>query len=110
MLEKADHLPLPTEVLDQHIAILGKTGSGKSNAAKVIVEWLLDRGERVCILDPTNTWWGMRLSARAAMRRRIPSRSSAAIAPTWLSEQRTGPRWPRRSERRTRRRSLPRGR
>jgi uncharacterized protein len=63
MLEKTDHLPLPTEVLDQHIAMLGKTGSGKSNAAKVIVEYLLDRGERVCILDPTNTWWGMRLSA-----------------------------------------------
>jgi DNA helicase HerA-like ATPase len=40
---------------------LGKTGSGKSNAAKVIVEEQLIAGERVCIIDPTGAWWGLRL-------------------------------------------------
>jgi hypothetical protein len=53
--------PIPDEALRQHIAILGKTGSGKSNAAKTAVEILLARGERVCAIDPTGTWWGLRL-------------------------------------------------
>jgi hypothetical protein len=58
-----DTLPVPPAVLEKHVAVLGKTGSGKSNTAKVFVEHLLDRGERVCIIDPANAWWGMRLSA-----------------------------------------------
>lgn len=54
--------PIPNEALENHIAILGKTGSGKSNAAKVIAERLLHAGKRVCAIDPTGTWWGLRLS------------------------------------------------
>lgn len=49
--------PIPPEALAHHLAFLGKTGSGKSNAAKVIVEESLDAGERVCVLDPTGAWW-----------------------------------------------------
>lgn len=45
-----------------HTAYLGKTGSGKSNASKVIVEAQLADGERVCIVDPTGAWWGLRLN------------------------------------------------
>lgn len=48
--------------VDNHIGILGKTGSGKSNLAKVITESLLDEGQRVCAIDPTGTWWGLRLT------------------------------------------------
>ncbi len=55
--------PIPAAALDKHIAILGKTGSGKSNLAKTIAEDLLARGERVCVIDPTGTWWGLRLMA-----------------------------------------------
>jgi hypothetical protein len=55
--------PIPAEALAYHIAILGKTGSGKSNAAKVVAEDLMSRGERVCAIDPTGTWWGLRLDA-----------------------------------------------
>lgn len=52
---------IPAAALDSHIGILGKTGSGKSNLAKVIAELQMQRGERVCIVDPTGTWWGLRL-------------------------------------------------
>lgn len=55
--------PIPAEVLAHHIAILGKTGSGKTNSAKVIVEQSLDAGERVCVIDPTGSWYGLRLKA-----------------------------------------------
>lgn len=55
--------PIPEAALDLHGAILGMTGSGKSNAAKGIAEDLMSRGERVCVIDPTGTWWGLRMSA-----------------------------------------------
>jgi uncharacterized protein len=56
-------LHIPAAALDQHIAILGKTGSGKTFAAKGIVEDLLDHKRQVCVLDPTAAWWGLRLGA-----------------------------------------------
>ncbi|MGE4043359.1 MAG: ATP-binding protein [Acetobacteraceae bacterium] len=55
---------LPNAALAQHIAILGKTGSGKTYTAKGIAERLLRDGARVCIIDPTSTWWGMRSNAK----------------------------------------------
>src|SRR5262245_10165683 len=55
---------IPAAALERHIAILGGTGSGKTSAAKVaIVEPALSAGERVCIIDPTSAWWGLRLNA-----------------------------------------------
>lgn len=54
---------IPSEALNQHIAILGKTGSGKSYAAKGVVEGLLDSKRQVCVLDPTGAWWGLRRAA-----------------------------------------------
>lgn len=53
----------PKKTLTQHIAVLGKTGSGKSYAVRGIVEGLLDEGARVCIIDPTGAWHGLRSSA-----------------------------------------------
>ncbi|MCW5777337.1 MAG: DUF853 family protein [Phycisphaeraceae bacterium] len=50
-------------VLTQHLAIVGKTGSGKTYTAKGLVEGLLEAGRRVCVLDPTGAWWGLRSSA-----------------------------------------------
>lgn len=55
--------PIPEAALAQHIAILGKTGSGKTYTAKGAVENLLGAGARVCIIDPTGAWHGLRSSA-----------------------------------------------
>jgi hypothetical protein len=49
--------------LSQHIAIVGKTGSGKTYTAKGLVETMLGNGRRVCILDPTGVWWGLKSTA-----------------------------------------------
>jgi hypothetical protein len=54
---------IPAKALEQHIAILGKTGSGKTYAAKGVVERILSDGGRVCIIDPTGAWHGLRSSA-----------------------------------------------
>jgi len=55
---------LPEQALHQHIAVLGKTGSGKTFATKVaIVEPMLATGRRVGIVDPTSAWWGLRSSS-----------------------------------------------
>ncbi|MFN0133443.1 MAG: helicase HerA domain-containing protein [Phycisphaerales bacterium] len=54
---------IPIEALLQHIAVLGKTGSGKTFASKGIVEGLLDDQRQVCVIDPTSAWWGLRSSA-----------------------------------------------
>jgi hypothetical protein len=56
--------PIPPTVLEKHLAIVGKTGSGKTNTAKLAVEQAFDAGARVCILDPIKSdWWGITSSA-----------------------------------------------
>jgi len=57
---------LPTDALDDRIAIVGTAGSGKTYAAKGFVERLLDIGARVAIVDPLGVWWGLRASADGA--------------------------------------------
>lgn len=52
--------PIPLAALEQHIGIIGRTGSGKSYTARGVVERLLDAGRRVCVIDPTGAWWGLR--------------------------------------------------
>ena len=51
------------QIFDQHVGFVGKTGSGKTYAAKGYVEHLLDARRNVCIVDPTGAWWGLRSSA-----------------------------------------------
>lgn len=56
--------PIPTAVLAQHIAIIGKTGSGKTSTGKLLVEQVVPEGARVCILDPIKSdWWGLTSSS-----------------------------------------------
>lgn len=56
------HPVVPAEALQQHVAIVGRTGSGKTYAAKGMVECLLDAGRRCLIWDPTSAWHGLRSS------------------------------------------------
>lgn len=56
----------PAAALAQHIALLGKTGSGKTSTGKGLVEQIVasDPLARVCILDPIKSdWWGLTSSA-----------------------------------------------
>lgn len=58
------NFPIPDTALTQHVAVLGKTGSGKTSTAKIIVEHVVAAGARVCVLDPLKSdWWGLTSSA-----------------------------------------------
>jgi uncharacterized protein len=50
---------LPPDLAAQHLAIVGRTGSGKTYAAKGLVETLMDQQRRVIVLDPTGAWHGL---------------------------------------------------
>lgn len=53
-------------VVERHLVVLGKTGSGKTYAAKGIVERLIRHRRRVCIIDPTGVWWGLKATPEGA--------------------------------------------
>lgn len=59
---KTEH-PVPLEALNLHAVILGNSGSGKSYAARGMVETLHAAGRRQIIIDPTGVWWGIQSSA-----------------------------------------------
>lgn len=54
---------IPAAALNQHIALLGKTRSGKSSVMRRITEGLLDEHLPACIIDPKGDWWGLKSSA-----------------------------------------------
>jgi hypothetical protein len=55
--------PIPTAALDDRLAFIGTSGSGKTFAAKGRVEVLLAKKHRVVIVDPLDVWFGLRLTA-----------------------------------------------
>jgi hypothetical protein len=56
--------PLPdAAILDDRLAIVGTTGSGKSYMASSAIERVLAAGHRAIIIDPLGVWWGLRLQA-----------------------------------------------
>lgn len=59
-LKIARGFDLPLDLVTRKTAILAKSGAGKSNTAKVIVEGVLDAGAQVVIIDPVGHWWGLR--------------------------------------------------
>ena len=50
---------LPPSALDARLAIVGTSGSGKTYAAKGLLERVLASGGRVCVVDPLGVWWGL---------------------------------------------------
>jgi len=50
---------LPLSALNRRLAIVGTSESGKTYAAKSLVERLMDGGWRVCVVDPVGVWWGL---------------------------------------------------
>lgn len=62
-LRISDGLKLPVDAVTQRISILGRTRSGKSHTAGVLVEEVLEARQQVVILDPKGDWWGLRSSA-----------------------------------------------
>jgi hypothetical protein len=54
---------LAPAALDERVAIVGTSGSGKTYAAKGLVELLLTSAARICVVDPLGVWWGLRSSA-----------------------------------------------
>jgi hypothetical protein len=57
---------LPAAALDERLAIVGTSGSGKTYAAKGLVEQLLEASARVYVVDPLGMWWGLRAGADGA--------------------------------------------
>lgn len=55
--------PIPDEALDDRLATVGTSGSGKTYAMGTAVERLLERKARLIIPDPLGVWWGLRLMA-----------------------------------------------
>lgn len=62
-LRLSPDLTIPLEAITETIAILGIRGSGKTNTAAAYAEELLAAGQQVVILDPTDSWWGLKSSA-----------------------------------------------
>lgn len=60
---RTDRFTWPDEMLDDRIAIVGTAGSGKTYAAKGLVERLINLAARVCIIDPLGVWFGLRAGA-----------------------------------------------
>jgi len=60
-LDDNENATLPVlDVLAGRGAIFGKSGSGKSNSASVVIEELLDRGHPCLIVDTDGEYWGLK--------------------------------------------------
>jgi len=53
--------PIPSDALDDRLAFVGNSGSGKSYNATANVERGIRAGHRTGIVDPTGVWHGLRL-------------------------------------------------
>jgi hypothetical protein len=62
-MTKGTDFPIPDAALDDRLAFIGTSGSGKTYNAAGAVERLLESSARVAIVDPLGVWYGLRLNA-----------------------------------------------
>jgi uncharacterized protein len=62
-LHLAEDLALPVDAATQTFLVVGKRGSGKSTTAARIVEQLLAAKIPVAVLDPVDSWYGLKASS-----------------------------------------------
>jgi hypothetical protein len=55
--------PIPSPALDDRLAFIGTSGSGKTYNAGSAIEKLLASAAKVVIIDPLGVWYGLRLKA-----------------------------------------------
>lgn len=55
--------PIPGAALDDRLAFIGTSGSGKTYNAGSAVEILLAHQAKVVVVDPLGVWWGLRLQS-----------------------------------------------
>jgi uncharacterized protein len=55
--------PIIDAALDDRLAFVGNSGSGKTYNAGTAIERLLTSGARSVIVDPLGVWWGLRVRA-----------------------------------------------
>src|SRR5215831_484829 len=60
-------MPISKVALDDRLAFVGTSGSGKTYAAGTAVEILLGGKSRIVIIDPLGVWWGLRLKADGSL-------------------------------------------
>lgn len=65
-LKIANDITLPLDAVTQTFLVVGKRGSGKSNTAARLVEQMHAARLPFVVLDPTDTWWGVKASADGA--------------------------------------------
>lgn len=54
---------LPEEAIVSKQAVIGMSGSGKTQTARKLAEAMMDLDQHIAIFDPTGAWWGLRSSA-----------------------------------------------
>jgi len=52
-------LSLPEDAVTRTFVVYGGKGKGKTNFGSVLVEELAKRGDRFCVTDPLDVWWGL---------------------------------------------------
>ncbi len=71
-LRISPELTLPTDVVTQKLAFLGRTGSGKTYAATKLAELMLSIEAQIVALDPVGKWYGLRIGAAGGKGFEIP--------------------------------------
>ena len=62
-LDISDSLSLPINCVTQKLAILGTSGSGKTDAGMELAELMLEAGAQIVAIDPVGVWYSLRLAA-----------------------------------------------